>query len=293
MSKRFVLLSLVASVCAFVSVSAARADVIRVTAGFTSFSGVVLGQNSTFFDFCPGDSCGGPPSGGNAPICPDAGCDLVSGVANVPISGNPASNRTNQLDFYVSGNERNELDFRTVGTLDDASPVNFKLGTLTFTNGTWTGDAKFGFSIVAHDSTINQTETFSGFINMTLTDNTGSPAQNADYIYITDALGQPVAHPLTLLPLPSLRAYEEFDSPTGSNTVSVDLFGRFGSLDLTELANVVGGGFLDVSLTPELGGPPATQVPEPGTLALLAGGALGLILRRRTLVARRLNASRA
>jgi hypothetical protein len=75
--------------------------------------------------------------------------------------------------------------------------------------------------------------------------------------------------------------------------VSVDLFGRFGSLDLTELANVVGGGFLDSSLTPELGGPPATQVPEPGTLALLAGGALGLILRRRTLVARRLNASRA
>jgi len=64
------------------------------------------------------------------------------------------------------------------------------------------------------------------------------------------------------------------DSPNGSNTVPVDIFGKFGSLDLASYENVQGGGFLDTSLMTDLGGPPTSSVPEPATLALLGGGVL-------------------
>jgi len=110
---------------------------------------------------------------------------------------------------------------------------------------------------------------------MVSTPNTGStPDANADFVYLLDANGTPVANLLTNVTLPSIRAHE-------NGTVSADIFGMFGSLDLTRIDNVTGDGFLDVSLTNDLGGPPSTATPEPATLTLLAGGTLILAAWKR------------
>jgi hypothetical protein len=281
MSKHVGLWSLILVSCVFLFIGAAGADTISVTGSFTSFSGVVLGTD-TFYQFCPGTTCaGGPGTAGGTQICPDTGCgSVVSGMAtNVPINGDPTSNTNPHLFFFTTSNLQNGLIFQAARDansffLNDVNPNSkFKLGTLTFTNGIWTGDADFGFSIVANDLTIHRTERFDGFLHLALTPNTGTPQQNADVITIRNAAGQPVVHPLTLTPLPSIRAFELADSPNGSNSVTVDLSGKFGSLDLTDIENATGGGFIDVSLTQEPGGPPSA-VPEPVSLALLASGAL-------------------
>ena len=293
MSKHMGFWSMIVLSCVVLLAGTARADDISITGSFTSFSGVVLG-NDSFYEFCPGSSCGGilPPGGSFATkICPDTGCgSVVAGMAtNVPINGDPTSNKTPQLFFFSTANTQNGLIFQAAHDpgstfLNDVNPNGkFNLGTLTYINGIWTGDADFGFSIVANDVTIHRTERFDGFIHLGLTPNTGTPQQNADFIYFRNAAGQPVVNPLTLTALPSIRAFELADSPTGSNSVTVDLSGMFGSLDLTDIDNATGGGFIDVSLTTDLGGPPS-QVPEPGTFALLGSGILLLGAMKKKLV---------
>jgi hypothetical protein len=268
-----------AACCLLLVTGTAQADTVRVTGAFTSFTGIVTNQN--LMDWCGADQCGsiGLPSP-PVTLCPDTGCSTSVGLlSNFPISMSPSQDTTSSVTFSVPFNPpSNELIFKAAtGTngfpLSVDNPTSpFKLGTLTFTNGLWTGNADFGFSIVVQDSTTQTSHVFTGFVHMGLTSpNTGTPAQNADFIYLTDAAGNAVVNPLTGVALPSLRAYELADSPTGSNTVSADIYGKFGSLDPTSFQNVTGGGFLDASLTPALTTPP---VPEPGTLMLLVTGLL-------------------
>jgi hypothetical protein len=202
-------------------------------------------------------------------ICPDSGCDTAAGVATILLGGNPRLDAIANVGFSVFGNLANDLKFTPNGEggvlqIDPAG--EFKLGTLTFTNGLWTGDAVFGFSIVVQDSgfsKFNGVHTFTGFVNLGLTaptDPNASPEANADYIFLTDANGNPVKNPVTLETLPSMRVYEAFDAPPGtSNVGTATLYGQLGSLDLTRLADPTGGAFLDISLTPDLGGPPIQQ----------------------------------
>ena len=297
MSKRVFFGALAVLSCVVLLTAAAQADTISVTGSFTSFSGTVSVNGSNTYDFCPASTCATfSPGPYGTTICPDAGCvpdapaTSLAFASNVPISGNPSTNTNPHLYFDYGGLVSNALIFQSArdpgsSFLNDVSPGNqFRLGTLTFANGLWTGNANIGFSIVANDLTTHDSRQFDGYIHMVVTSpNTGTPQQNADYIYFVDTAGNPVVDPLTLKPLPSIRAYELADSPTGSNTVTVDLYGKFGSLDLTTIDNATGGGFLDVSLTPELGGPPSSAVPEPETLALLGSGALSLVaFRKRT-----------
>jgi len=297
MSKHTGWFVLLAACCLLLITGTVQADNVSITGAFTSFTGVVT--NQSLLDWCPADQCGsiGPPSQG-VQLCPDAGCSTFFGpLTNFPIPMNPSQDTTSSVTFSVPFNPpSNELIFKAEQGLNGSPLVvdphaAFKLGTLTFTNGLWTGDADFGFSIVAQDATTQTAHVFTGFVHMGLTSpNTGTPAQNADFIYLTDAAGNPVVSPLTDVTLPSLRAYELADSPTGSNTVSADLYGVFGSLDPTSLQNVTGGGFLDASLTPALSTPP---VPEPSTLVLLITGLLPMAgTLKKNLLVRRISQQR-
>jgi len=252
-----------------------RADEIRVTGAITSFTGNILGQNQTFFDMCPANTCGvvGPPPP-PVPTCPDVGCSVTQGIAHVAFGTNPTLDTINQLSFRVDSLPANGLTFQAapLANLDPAS--EFKLGTLTFTDALWTGNADFGFTIVAKDLDTGQTGTFDGILRMISTPNTGTPQQNADFIYLVDLNGNPVTDPLTLAPLPSFRVLE-------NGTGSVNIFGQLGSLDLTRLTDATGDGFLDVSLTNDLGGPPSSATPEPPVSVLLISGTLILAAWKR------------
>jgi hypothetical protein len=142
------------------------------------------------------------------------------------------------------------------------------LGSLTFTNGVWTGDADFGFTLTATDvNAPHNAYTFNGFVHMQL--NTAppgvtNPAQkaqmDADCVYLTNSGGQPVTDPQTGLSLSNFCVYE-LNNPLGlSNTAAVNLYGTIGSLDPTRFGDLAGGGFLTA---------PASSVPEPAQWPLL------------------------
>jgi hypothetical protein len=125
----------------------ARADLtVSVTGGFTSFQGVVLGPAAGTQSFING-----------AAVCPDTGgCGTPVGVANVAF---PTPQQT--VDFYnlqyIGGppNTPNELQFTPAApqTVHVAGPVTqYLLGTMTFENGIWSGDADFGFQLTTHSN---------------------------------------------------------------------------------------------------------------------------------------------
>jgi hypothetical protein len=283
MSKRQGWLVLCTTFCVLLFAGTANADNVIVTAGITSFRGVVLGSNVTNIDWCGTATCSGP----GQQVCPDivnGGCAAGFGEANLAIGLDPATNTTATVVFQVAGNPpANALSFTANSGLNGAPmsvdpTAEFKLGSLTFANGLWSGPADFGFSIFANDTTTGVLHTFTGFLHLDLTPNsiTATPDQNADFVYLTNASGTALIDPLTNATLPSLRAYELTDSPNGSNTVTADLYGVFGSLDPTRFANATGGGFLDTSLTTTPGGPPTNQMPEPATIVLLLAGLLSI-----------------
>ena len=259
--------------------ASARATTIIVEGGINTFSGVVFGNVAPSYlwvnqgvTLCQPSAC---PSSAGLQICPDlafGGCSAFSGMAtNVDLDTNPFSSLGTRVIFGTEGaTPYNELTFRPSGSFDGEPEEEFRLGTLTFANGLWTGDADFGFSIKARVLSVDHV--FTGFLHMDLTPNTGTAAANADYIVLRTAAGTPVLHPLTLKPLGSVRAYE-------GSSVTVTLWGSLGSLDPTRFSDPTEGGFIDASITDDLANP----VPEAGTLGLLSLGigALAIIRKRR------------
>lgn len=236
----------------------ASASDVSVYGGFTTFTGVVSGNaissiiNGTRY-------------------CPDSGCATLYDVAHVKFPTPQAG-----LDFYDADSTgfhttENVVEFTPAAPQAVSGPgVDFLLGTFTFANGIWDGDADIGLTLTTSstDSSLDG-HTFTGFVHMTLTPNdfdNQTPEQNADYFSLEDSSGN-------LLNLPSMRVYELADSPTGSNTGSVALYGHIGSLDLTSLQNPTGGLFLNDSHDP-------LSAPEPGSMALIAVG-LGTMAMRR------------
>ena len=276
----------------------------QITGGFTTFSGVVNGNDSpdyirAFPNFQV--DCGGPgctdPLAFYTQLCPGGDCTASAGAAtNVPITwtGIPTSfltfkafsctpsvpacaNTPNELDFVPSNSS--QLSFNPNSKTDE-----MLLGQMTFANGTWTGDASFGFTVTATDIFApHDAYTFNGYIDMVL--NSAPPgltnpgqiaALDADYIYLTNASNQPLLDPFTANGIGSVRAYE-LNNPIGaSNTVTFNLYGTIGSLDPTRFGDLTGGGFFDISTTNDLGGPePGTSsVPEPGSFAMVGVGLL-------------------
>lgn len=239
------------------------AATVSVTGGFTTFSGVVGGTNQGITSIMNGQ-----------PLCADSGCANTD-VGHATFNALGVSSVTFQ-NFSPSANPLNLVQFLPAAAqnVSGNGPGNqFLLGQLTFTNGIWTGDASFGFTLTTHssDATLDG-KSITDTLVMRVTTNVfgfgaNTPAQNADFVYFS---GNPV--------LGSARAYELQDTPTGTNTVTVDVLGYIDSLHLSQFTNAQGG-FIDPStdLTP------AAATPLPAALPLFASGvgALGLLGWRR------------
>jgi hypothetical protein len=264
-------------VCPIVALGVAQADVLNVSASFSTFSGIVFGGGVTspFVDggegsiiqAGPGDALGQPLQR----ICPDTGCADIGQATNYAL---PSGSQT--VRFWLGGVSGgapfnlpvNAISFIPTSTLGDPKS-EFQIGTLTFENGEWTGDVDLGLSIRVDDATLGTEYDFQGFVHMRLTPNIGSPQVNADFLYLTNASGIALQDPITGALLPSLRVFELGDDPSG-NIGSADLWATTGSLDPTRFTNVTGAAFLDPSL---VDAPSGASTPEPGS-PILVGAAL-------------------
>jgi hypothetical protein len=264
----------------------AHADLmVSVTGGFTSFQGVVLGPAAGTQSFINGTS-----------VCPDTGCGTSAGTANLTFQ--PPTPK-NTVDFYnlqyIGGppNTPNELQFTPAAPqqVHVAGPVTqYLLGTVTFENGIWSGDADFGFQLTTHsnDAALDG-QTNDVIIRMRLTPNNfvnQTPDQNADFLeLINPTTGQPIDNWLTGNPLQTLRVDEIQDSPTGSNIGSANLYGVIDDLFFTDFANPTGAAFLSSSHT--LSPDSTSAVPEPSAVVLLCGALVGMAIcvRRRNAIA--------
>jgi hypothetical protein len=116
------------------------------------------------------------------------------------------------------------------------------LGTITFTNGIWSGNADFGFHMQSNSTDpLLDGHIFDTIVRMRLTSPnlpTNTPQQNADFLELIDMnTGLMLVNPLTGLPLPTIRVYELADSPDGHNTGDVLLFEKSSFVRATTLSN--------------------------------------------------------
>jgi hypothetical protein len=251
-------ISAILCVVAVAMSGSAEATPVSVQLAFNSFTGVVGsdGQLVTYLDQGSGPEI----------LCPNAGCGTGIGVKSMQLAG------SNQVEFWNSSfgvdAAHNAIQFVSSGVQNVSLGQEFLLGTISYTNGIWFTDPEFSvtFTSSSTDRRFNN-QSWHDTIHLGITPNLSSntPAQNADFIYLT-----------ALPKLGSVRAFELGGSPSG-NTVTAALLGEINSLDLTRFANASGGGFLD----PGIGLQP---IPEPGTFALVATALAGLgwLKRRRS-----------
>jgi hypothetical protein len=237
--------------------SSADAATITVSGVFTGYEGPAggCGQYTTIIN--------------QVDVTPSV-CDPSTffGQIDIGLGDTPA------VEFY--GNQfgtdltHNALAFVPAGPQEiGALGQEILLGYLQYTNGTWFGIGEVG-AFDLRLTTSSSDPLFDGhtlvdkvLLLVTPTDTTASPEQNADFVYFA-----------TFSTLGSFRVYESFDSPTGSNTGLVPVYGTISSIIPTRFGDAQGAGFVDpgISLEP-------TSVPEPGT-QLLMTSALAVALRR-------------
>lgn len=156
-------------------------------------------------------------------------------------------------------NDANLIAFAAAsGAAPDDPSTPFLLGTLTLTNGIWFSQASVTLTVRTRSTDVRfDNRSFTDTLRYTVTPNTGTDEQNADYLSFD-------AHP----ELGRLRVYEAASGL--GNTGSVQLYGRVGSLIPMYFANPTGAVFIQA-------------VPEPESWALLALGlaAITLAARRR------------
>lgn len=234
---------------------AGHATLVSVQGGFTTFSGCVGTSLSGIQQKLNGEQFYG-----GVTLCDTFG---FTSEARLTFDQTASVTFQNTSLDWSKPNTANVISFAPNTIVDVSGPgVEFLLGWLTFTNGIWTDDAYFGFSLTADGGQVLGTHTFQDTLVYNLTPNNGTDKdEDADYLTFAGNLqvGQ-------------LRAYELGDG--SSNTVTAEVWGHFGSLHLDSFRNPTGGGFVV---------PGPTPVPEPGTMALLlvGGSALTWWQRRR------------
>lgn len=217
---------------------------------------------------------------GSDPTCTSALTDPTS--VKVGLSGSSVS------FGYSAGGQMNEFSFtgNTTEVAGSGIQNQFKLGSISFTNGGFYPLSFLDFTLTTHsiDSSLDN-HTFSGRIRLDVNiPPPSTPEQNADYFTIQDTQGN------TLNNLGSVRVYEaegagfcppNFPANQACDVGSVDLIGHINSLHLDSFTNPTGGAFLNSSTTSVLA--PSNSIPEPSTLLLsgLCLAALGAVRRYR------------
>jgi hypothetical protein len=305
---KLALLILLAANCLFVLAGTARGDsgTYSMTGGFTTFFSDNVGGNAdpnyvrgiaqNEGTIC-GSSCSDPLFGFTQ-LCPAAGCNTDGGASVIDslLVGSAPSNFVTFESFGcpptaspICANPANELDFvpdpnPSILSFDpNTGQTEMLLGTLTFTNGTFSGNADLGFTVTATDVANSQiSHTFTGSIHMQLNiappgiTNPGQAAQeNADCISLTDAAGQPVS---TFVDR-NFCAYESSNGLGLPNTTTVNLYGTIGSLDPTRFGDVTGGFIVDSAGNLIQ---PVTSTPEPSSWPLImAALVIGAVVYQR------------
>jgi hypothetical protein len=220
-------------------------------------------------------------------------------IGTLDLSGSPVSSVTLVDDPIFSTPERENIFSWTPAAFSNVAPgTDFTLGTLTFQNGSWFGGGAtaalnrpttLGFTVTTISSDgpqFNQTRNLKlvHTVNAPFpNDTTTLPGQQAaaDWVTIFDADSG--------AELNSFRVYDLNQAPPGfTNVGTVDLIGRFGSLDIVGFANPVGGFITADSeplppVPPGGGGGGGGPIPEPAIWALLIAGfgMVGGAVRRR------------
>lgn len=182
----------------------------------------------------------------------------------------------------------NAIGFTPASFDDIAVGEEFVLGTIAFTNGQWfSGDvangfvvpAYFNFTLTTSSATPEFNQTISGRFVVTTNQvipqdcsSAGGQQDQADFVSVesTANVGS----------LGSLRVFDQFcKAASATNFGTIDLIGRFGSLELVGLRDPGGSGFF----VPGTGTGPIGGVPEPASWAMLIAGfgLIGAATRRR------------
>lgn len=203
-----------------------------------------------------------------------------------PLSGSSVSFHYDWVDPTSPG--ANVISFAPAAFNNVTLGESFLLGTLTYQNGFWYGagetaqyntPVELGFSIrtVSNDGpAFNQmlTGTIRNVIHAVPNDGGFLPANyeaEADWLYLTGT-GVSVS-------MGAFRVFDNCCKPGGaSNLGSVEILGRFNSLDIDAFGAVGGGGFVTSVVDPL-----PLPIPEPGVWAMLLAGlaVLGAAGRKR------------
>ncbi len=256
--------------------------------GFTSFSGPIgIAQEAAQSDPNQWVTTGlingvTPTPGGWAPSSANPGLTGGWVTGTMALGGvDTVRMRYTWIDPVATPHGENIISFTPAPFTDVEVGQTFVLGTLSYQNGWWYGAGEpaaynlptdLGFEIRTHSNDGAQfNQTLSGTLRNAVhivPGDAGTLPGNfeaeADWIYLSGAG--------VSLSMGAFRVYDYCCHPAGvSNVGTVEILGRFNSLDIDAFGAVQGGGFV----TPGVVGP-LPPVPEPQTWALLLLG-LGVV----------------
>ena len=171
---------------------------------------------------------------------------------------------TSTINFYTSQGWINSFSFQAAENSNYGFGEEFLLGSLAFTNGFWWTDPvppSFTFSISASSKNVHDGEeqVFNGTIRLVgkvddsdWTDEP-DPVKEADWFYIQES--------------PELGSVGVFEGETGS----IEIWGKYGSLNLVEFRNPT-----EKTLTSDSLPYDSAPIPEPATVLLFGLGLLGV-----------------
>ena len=228
---------LAAAILALLLAPTARAGQVTVTGEFTTFTPESVGTQSTL-------TATGPAGSTPTPIGGEVTSTLAAGTTQVDFKFTPSAAFLNNTFAFTAG---------------PAAEVNvgdtFRLGSFTFTNGTWFDNIEIGFALTTHSETAAlDGHVFTGTMDLVVNPNDPTnPYLSADYFFIEERPD-----------LGSVRVFEPSIQPPGNpgNTGTVDLYARIGSLIPTAFENPSPGAFLSGSIGTDPQLPPSPS-PRP------------------------------